>query len=312
MLYFDYNANSTLISKVREKHTQAGGERVMDLKTSQMTGYFVCIIIAVTAGTLLQLGDYFLLRKLRGGSDETFVRRMAKKLTTITKCVRMLLLPLPFAIAVGAFWQLVLYKHELHLNEKFEGIATTGMIAILGILYSLIVATILGVLWAEYKEMRMAVKRYDVHRFMELKDEEMSPLVHTLLFVLSVFLLGAFLTLKYPDEISGTWCCASVAYLLSMIFFIVLEIDDPCKGIWVIKSIPVEWRTINPKKHRELRNKDTQEKFAKELAAWSQDMFDQAGGEFSWMSVVIEKAGSPRQLLKLRFGAKKDPAPTEE
>ena len=142
------------------------------------------------AGTLLQLGDYFLMRQGVDEEDNKFFARVTKKMLTLIRCVRMLLLPALFSVAIVAIWQVELFARDLHLHEKFEGIGTAGWVTITGILYSLIVTTILGNLWEEYKRIRMAVKQYDLDTFMDLRDEELSPLVYLLLFVLSMFVLG--------------------------------------------------------------------------------------------------------------------------
>ncbi len=173
----------------------------------------------------------------------------------------MLIVPLPFTIGVTFVWYDIFYVNNIDLNPKLEVIATAGWIPLLSILYSLLVAIVMNQLWTEYKALRMAVKNYDLETFMNLRDEQMSPLVHTLMAVVSGAVLFAFMLLKYPDAMSGIACIGSVAYLFSIIFFVMVEIDDPCSGTWFIKSIPTEWLTIDSREWRNLRNDPAHKKF---------------------------------------------------
>src|SRR5690348_15953504 len=137
--------------------------------------------------------------------------KLSRKLEILAKCVLMLLIPIPIAAIVGALWYFVFYKHGLHFQPALEGIATAAWIPTFGILYGLLAAIVLQTVWNEYKAMRVAIKRYDIHSFMELRDEEISPLIHTMMLVLSVFVLGAFMGLAYPDPISGILLTSSTA-----------------------------------------------------------------------------------------------------
>lgn len=189
------------------------------------------------------------------------------KLEITTKCLMLLLFPTPFTVAISLIWYYFLYKNDIYFNDKLEGIVTTAWIPTFGILYSLLAAIIISTVWTEYKAMRVAVKKYDFETFIDLKDEEMSPLVHALMLVLSGSIMAAFMGFKYPDVISGIMLISSTSYLFLLMFFVVREIDDPCSGIWIIKSIYPEWLAIEAKEYRKIRiekaRKAFQEQFKK-------------------------------------------------
>ncbi len=171
-----------------------------------------------------------------------------EKLIIVLKCLWMLIKPIPAIIAVCAIWYFVFYKNSLHVSENVEIIMI--WISIFGILYGLFEAVVLTTVWNEYKTMRTAVKRYDFDTFADLRDEEISPLVHTLTFVLSGVILLALMCLKYVSLQSGMLFIASTTYLFTLIFLVIYEIDDPCTGLWYIRSIPKEWLQIDVKKFR--------------------------------------------------------------
>ena len=58
--------------------------------------------------------------------------------------------------------------------------------------------------------------------------------------------------LKYVSVQSGFLFVGSTAYLFVLIFLVIYEIDDPCSGLWYIRSIPKEWLQIDVKKFRDV------------------------------------------------------------
>ena len=172
-----------------------------------------------------------------------------KKLIMIARCLQMLYKPIPAVIASCLFWYFVFYRNEIFFKETGE--IVVNWISIFGILYGLLAAVVLSTVWGEYKMMRTAVKRYDFDTFADLRDEEISPLIHTLMFVLSGTILIAFMSLSYVTFSSGVIFIASTTYLFVLMFLVVYEIDDPCAGTWYIRNIPKEWLEVDVKKFRE-------------------------------------------------------------
>lgn len=181
------------------------------------------------------------------------------------KSIHVLYKPLWFAVPVTLAWYLLIYRRDIHLSEKAEGIATAAWIPLFGIFYALLATVVISTVWDEYKRMRTAVKRYDVDEFVDLRDENMSPLVHVLMGSLSIAVLGSFMALKYPDVLSGVSFIGSTAYLFGLILVVVREIDDPCTGVWFIKSIPAEWLEINVKEWRASRCEKPHREFLEHL-----------------------------------------------
>jgi hypothetical protein len=170
---------------------------------------------------------------------------------TLFKCLKMLLYPIPAVIIILTIWYFFFYSFNVYFRNDDTTLAIISVwISVFGILYGLLAATIFNTVWTEYKTMRLAVKRRDLDMFMELRDEEMSPLVHTMLIVLSGSVLLAFMILPYQSLLGGLLFVGSTSYLFILIFFIVLEIDDPCSGTWLIQSTPKEWLLIDVKTYR--------------------------------------------------------------
>ena len=177
-------------------------------------------------------------------------RWLDKALETAIKASILLSYPIPVAVIVSAIWYYILFPREIHFNEGLRDIATAAWIPIFGILYALLAAVVLNTVWSEYKAIRMSIKNYDIITFMNLRDEDVSPLVHVMMAVFSWAVLLAFMGLKYPDATSGVVCIASTAYLFGLIFFVVMEIDNPLAGIWFIKTVHNEWIEMDVKQWR--------------------------------------------------------------
>ncbi len=255
------------------------------------------LLFVVVVGFLLEGQNFFVFKK-KPGRNETWKATIKRRFITGIKSLKMLALPLPFTVACTYIWYYIFYLKDITLDPKLEAITTAGWIPLLSILYSLLVAMILNQLWGEYKAMRMAVKNYDLELFMNLQDEQLSPLVHTLMVVISLAVLFAFMVLQYTDVYSGAIFVSSVAYLFSLIFFVVIEIDDPSIGTWVIKSIPKEWLSIDSREWRKIRNDPAHKKFLESLSEKSEKILRIEAQEEKLVNELEHLLESDQQIIK--------------
>ena len=195
----------------------------------------------------------------------TPAQKTKRRKELIWKLFILLAIPLIPATVVSFIWYLFVFKKDIHFDGEMENIVCAAWIPTFGILYSLLAANIFGTVWAEYKAMRTAVKRYDLETFIDLKDEELSPLVTAMMTLFSLAVLIAFMSMKYHTVTSGVMVIFSTTYPFSIIYVVISEIDDPCGGIWYIKHIPTEWLEIDSKKWRLKRHDEERKKFAAKL-----------------------------------------------
>ena len=192
--------------------------------------------------------------------------RIKKGFTTFEKCLLLFIWPTFIGGLTCLGWYYLLYKNAIHFVEKLEGIVTAAWIPQFGILYSLLIAIAVNTVWSEYKAMRAAVKRYDFDAFIDLRDEDLSPVVRVILGTFSLAVLVGFMFLKYPDAVSGIVVVFGVSFLLTLMLVVIIEIDDPCAGVWFIKNMPEIWLTIDAKKYREERSRKLHEEFLEKHA----------------------------------------------
>lgn len=189
--------------------------------------------------------------------------RLDKYIETALKVIAIVIIPLPSTTLIALFWRYTFYYYNVHFDVGMEGIVTSSWITEFGILYVFLAGLVATIVLSEYKKMRMAVKKWDLDTFMDLRDEEMSHLVYAVIVIFSLFLLFSFMMLDYPKMWDGLVLVSSTAYLLTLILFVITEIDDPCSGFWFIKSIPPEWLKIDPKEYRKIRSLEIEKDYRK-------------------------------------------------
>ncbi len=186
-----------------------------------------------------------------------------KFLELAVKTICALVIPGAFATIMCLLWLLIFHQNNIHFNAEMSTIVNSSWILAFSVLYSILIGIVINTVWTEYKAMRTAVKRWDIDTFMDLRDEEMSPLVHALVLMFSIAILLTFMGQNYGTAADGVIIVGSTAYFLALIFFVIVEIDNPCSGFWFIKSIPEEWLKIDPKAWRDKRSQEAKKKFQK-------------------------------------------------
>lgn len=176
--------------------------------------------------------------------------RVKKTIETGIKSLIILAIPTPIAVATATFWYYTLFKRGMYFGDDMREILTNALIPIFGVLYSLLTGVIINHVFDEYKAMRLAVKERNMEAFMKLKDEELSPLLHGMVAVLALAVLTGFMGLKYPSADAGMFIIGGTTYIFGLLCLVVMQLDEPCYGFWVIKSIPLEWLETDAKRWR--------------------------------------------------------------
>ncbi len=191
-------------------------------------------------------------RRLR---PRDYPKVFSKLVETTLRCIGILCLAAIPTIIVVEFWWHVFYLRHVHVDPEMRETLLTAVIPGFFITYSLLASALITKVFDEYKQMRMAVKRADIDSFMLLADEDLSPLLHGMALLLASAVLIGLMMLGFPDFFHGTLIIGGTTYIFALLCVVVYEIDDPCHGFWVIKSIPDDWLKQDPKKWRATRFK---------------------------------------------------------
>jgi len=180
-----------------------------------------------------------------------FRKWLGKVVETSIKSSILLTLPIPATAFACAVWYFGLYTQETHFHDELEDNVILSWISMFGILYSLMAAVVLGAVFNEYKQIRMAIKCHDIATFMSLRDEDVSPIIHTIMTILALAVLATFMGLRYPDAISGIGVIGATTYIFALLYWVIREVDDPFSGIWFIKHVPDGWLKHDPRVWRD-------------------------------------------------------------
>jgi hypothetical protein len=175
----------------------------------------------------------------------------AKASETVIKCTILLCAALIPTLVVVTLWYGILFQNEIHADGKEHEIIVAAWIPTFGVMYALFAGVAISWVAGEYKEMRFAVKTNNLAVFMEKKDEDLSPLMHVFITILALTVLGGFLFLDYSSAVRGAFFVGGATFVFSLLCMVVIEMDDPCYGLWVIKSIPHDWLEMDCKEWRQ-------------------------------------------------------------
>lgn len=184
--------------------------------------------------------------------NRTLRERFFRSMRISIKAGVAMMLPMPFVGFIYWAWLHYFQPKGWHLGHKTSSeVLVPGLIPTLCLLFGFLAATMLVTVWKEYKMIRSAVKRQDLETFIELRDEQISPLVHILMFIQAMSIILCFMIIDYEVPSEGLFCIALCSYLLAIYFVVVVEVDDPCHGLWHIRSIPESWLETDPAKYRQ-------------------------------------------------------------
>lgn len=184
--------------------------------------------------------------KRRG--SEAWRKLFRKFAEGVLKCSFLLLFPLPATGLLVSFWYLILFQNSLYLNTAEQDIALNAWVPMFGVIYGLFAALVLSGVNKKLCDAHDAVDEHNEELFMRICDAEVSPATHGLMSLLALAVISGFMALHYSSAWGGMIVVGTTTYLFALIFWVVVEFDDPCHGIWFIKSIRPEWLSKDPKK----------------------------------------------------------------
>lgn len=180
-------------------------------------------------------------------SREAWRKLFRKFAEGVLKCSILLLFPLPATSMILVFWYVVLFRNDLYLNTMEQDIALNAWIPMFGVIYGLFAAVVLSSVNKKLCDAHEAVDKGNKDWFIRICDAEVSPATHGLMSSLALAVISGFMALHYSSAWGGMIVVGTTTYLLSLIFWVVVEFDDPCHGIWFIKSIQPDWLLEDPK-----------------------------------------------------------------
>ncbi len=152
------------------------------------------------------------------------------------------------AVAVAAWYGL--RSRGVCLSKESETIMTCGVLVVIGIIYGIIASKALESAWEDQKRMAKAILEYDRHTYLVYRDEHVPVVIQLFLGALSTLLLASTMILHYEEESCGVIAVSCVAFVTSLLYFVVQKVDDPRGSPWFKKSTPKGWDDVDSRVYR--------------------------------------------------------------
>ena len=158
--------------------------------------------------------------------------------------IRMVVFPLLMSVPALLVWS-YLYDMGWHSNPDADGPIVNAILPWIGSAHVFLAGFIFLQEGKDIRGLKNAVRNKDVPGSMEqflqiVEDKVPTPLRYILLVTGNIVIFWT-MSLYYQNYWSGFFSVLCVAYIISLIWEVVADFDDPVNGVWVVKGIPKEW-----------------------------------------------------------------------
>lgn len=154
--------------------------------------------------------------------------------------VRMIIQPMIIASPAVLLWHL-LYTNGWHSTAIADEPIVNAILPALASIHVFIAGFIFLRETSDIREMKHAIRNGEKDKFIEFAEDKIPAPLKYVLFVSGNLILGWTISLNYELYWSGFASVFSMGYMLSLIWEIISDFDDPVNGVWVVKNVPEEW-----------------------------------------------------------------------
>jgi hypothetical protein len=149
--------------------------------------------------------------------------------------------PAPVVAVVCWIWWRFFFHGSRHFSTGTENTVTTAVISVGILILGMFASHCIEFAWKKLETVRMSVRRNDFYTFALYRDERTSPLWHGFMLVQILLLLVGVMHIHYETAFDGLSCIALFTYPFTLYFVVLIEIDNPCGGIFFLKKVTNEW-----------------------------------------------------------------------
>lgn len=156
--------------------------------------------------------------------------------------------PLYLSALASGLWCLA-NAAGLHFSKADEAPLIGAVVTTLAVAYGITVTLVFGTVWEKYQKVVVCVLKKDRDTFLCYRDERVPITVHLLIAALSLPLLAMIGGLEYSSWRAGLAAVSSTAFVLSLYWIVIAELQNPAKSPWFAERIPQAWLEIDVDKH---------------------------------------------------------------
>lgn len=179
--------------------------------------------------------------------------------------VRMIVQPFVMIIPVIIVWHF-LYTHDLHSSRTADEPIVNAILPGLFAAHVFLAGFLFYRQGDDLRELREAIRNCNEpgnkEKFLKIAEDRIPGPFKYVLFVTANIVQWWTVSLYYEHYITGLAAVVSVGYILSLIWEVIADLDDPLNGVWVVKGAPEAWiQEANIQQRRS-------DKIFKDIAEW--------------------------------------------
>ena len=152
----------------------------------------------------------------------------------------MIVQPLFLALPAVILWHFF-YTSGWHSTASADEPIVNAILPALASIHVFIAGFIFLRETADIREMRSAVRQSKKEQFLEIAEDKTPVPLKYVLLVSATLIEGWTISLNYEIYWTGFAAVYSLGYMLTLIWEIIADFDDPVNGVWIIKGVPEEW-----------------------------------------------------------------------
>jgi hypothetical protein len=164
----------------------------------------------------------------------------ARRIRSIWRHIMLLLPPFLAAATVMFVWAKC-RSMGIQFPKEDELTLTAVGVAVPAVLFSILAAMLITESYGRYKVLTSCILRHDKKEFLLYRDERFPVLLHILQIALSTPIIVIAMGLKYESSWSGGFVVFSAAFVITLYWVAIIELQNPAKSPWFAERIPKEW-----------------------------------------------------------------------
>ncbi len=157
---------------------------------------------------------------------------------------RMVVFPLLMSIPALLMWS-ICYMRGWHSNPDADGPIVNAILPWIGSAHVFLAGFLFLQEGKDIRGLKDAVRNKDVpgnrEKFLQIAEDKVPAPLRYILLVTGNIVIFWTISLYYGNYWSGFFSVLSVAYVISLIWEVIADFDDPVNGVWVVKGVPEEW-----------------------------------------------------------------------
>lgn len=156
------------------------------------------------------------------------------------QCVRMAVVPLLMSLPAIVLYH-ICHKLGIHSNRVADEPIVNAVLPFIGGAHVFLSGFLFIREGGDYREMRRAVRLKEKEKFLDLAEDQVPAPLRFVVFVTGTIVILWTTSLYYENYWTGLFSVLSVAYIVSLIWEVIADFNDPVNGVWVVRDVPKDW-----------------------------------------------------------------------